>query len=85
MEDQFYEQKYLKYKKKYLDLKNTKEQEGGLAFSGFYFMFYSKKDLEDQVKILDGTSNIGEFARKLNTQIYKMNDSIPSYDNIAKV
>ena len=48
-------------------------------------MFYSKKDLEDQVKFLDGTSNIGEFARKLNTQIYKMNDSIPSYDNIAKV
>ena len=85
MEDQIYKQKYLKYKKKYLDLKNTLEQEGGIAFSGFYFMFYSKEDLVAQVEILKETSTIGIFAKKLNTNSYKMNESVPSYDNIAKV
>jgi len=40
-----YKEKYLKYKSKYLKLKEEQEeQEGGLVTSGYYYVFYNSED-----------------------------------------
>jgi hypothetical protein len=81
-----YELKYLKYKQKYLDLKNIEnEQEGGFALPGYYYIFFSKKSLENQIGINAENSNLKTFGEKLLNDTYNSNNSIPSYDEIAKI
>jgi len=54
-----YIQKYLKYKTKYLELKNKETQDGGYTFkSGHYIFFYNNKDVSnDKIKNLHNNND----------------------------
>ena len=69
--EQIYKQKYLKYKAKYLELKQF-EQEGGLLDSGFGMIFTSKANADKlrQAIIAGKISGKGDIANLLDKQAY---------------
>jgi hypothetical protein len=72
-----FQNKYLKYKKKYLDLK-MKQQEGGVISPGIYFIFYSNAnsgcDLS-KYKIGDTFPNFQELTKILGPITYSLQNN----------
>jgi len=77
MNDDMFKQKYLKYKQKYLDLK---EQEGGIIYTVIdkYLFFYNSKDVKDPKSTMFGITK--KFSLPKNHTGLSLN---PNTDNAS--
>jgi hypothetical protein len=77
MEEDIYKQKYLKYKKKYL---NLVEQYGGLTMNDGIKCFFTSEELANQIKSSPKVPKLSAIVTILNNQAYVINDGESKLD-----
>ena len=80
MEEDIYKQKYLKYKKKYL---NLVEQYGGLTMNDGIKCFFTSEELANQIKSSPKVPKLSAIVTILNNQAYVINDGENKLDLVT--
>ena len=80
MEEDIYKQKYLKYKKKYL---NLVDQYGGLTMNDGIKCFFTSEELANQIKSSPKVPKLSAIVATLNNQAYVINDGENKLDLVT--